>query len=83
MGVGHVSNVLMKEIMRKNVSIVDLDTLSTRIRKLSVNSEEKKEMMCQRCHQEQIMIVEPGPTIVSNWWIGECVECGQRHDIWG
>ena len=41
-----------------------------------------KEMMCQRCHQERIMIVEPGPTIIKNWWIGECVECGKRHDIW-
>jgi hypothetical protein len=37
---------------------------------------------CKKCGPNQMMIMEDGPTLVKNWRIGTCVECGKRHDFW-
>lgn len=41
------------------------------------------EWICDCGCGRQTMILTPGPTIVKDWFIAECVPCGKRHDVFG
>jgi hypothetical protein len=52
-----------------------------RIQQSQAHDSETITMFCSGCSKYQLMNVEEGSELIPSWKIGECIQCGQQHDI--